>query len=548
MTRSEGEGAEATFDYVIVGAGSAGCVLASGLSEDPSVTVCLLEAGPPDMNPYIHIPAGFIKTFEKSSVNWGYRQEPSPNTAGRVLLAPRGKTLGGSSSINGHIYNRGQPADFDTWAQLGNAGWSFADLLPIFKRLEGRVGAGDDALRGREGPLTVTDLEESHPLCEAFLQGAEEIGLPRNPDYNGASQAGVSYAQRTIRNGRRVSAATAFLRPAMRRANLSVRTHAHATEILFEGGRAVGIRFRKGGRSGGVATVRARREVILSGGAYNTPQLLELSGIGHPDILKANGITVRHALPGVGERLQDHYAPRTVVRIKNIATINEISRGPRLCVEVAKWLLTRRGILSLSPTLVYGAWHSGVTPETCDLQFTFTPASYDEGVIGRLAETPGMTVAVWQQRPESRGSVHIGSGDPFTPPRIQHNYLSAEIDRRVLVAGMRLSRRLLETEPFRPYYDFEEFPGPDVRTDDELLDAARRKGNSTYHPACSCAMGPGEDRTAVVDDRLRVHGIAGLRVADASILPRMISGNLNAISQVIGAKAADLIRAEAAPA
>lgn len=531
------------FDYVIVGAGSAGCVVAGRLSEDPGVTVCLLEAGPPDWNPFIHIPAGFIKTFENSSVNWGYRQEASANTAGRQLLAPRGKTLGGSSSINGHIYNRGQPIDFDTWAQMGNPGWSYADVLPHFMRLERRIGPGDDAYRGRSGALVVTDLEHRHPLCDAFIQSAESLGIPRNQDYNGASQAGISYAQRTIDKGLRVSAASAFLHPVRRRPNLDVRTHAHATALVFEGRRAVGVRYSRGGRNGKPTTVGARREVILCGGAYNSPQLLELSGIGDPEVLRGNGIQVLHALPGVGEGLQDHYAPRTVVRVKNMRTINEVSRGPRLAVEVAKWLVARKGILSLSPTLVYGSWHSGVTPEECDLQFTFTPASYDEGVIGRLASTPGMTVAVWQQRPESRGSVHIRSADPFAAPRINHNYLDTETDRRVTIAGMRLARRLLAAPPLQPYYDVEEFPGPAVQSDDEFLEAARNKGNSTFHPACSCAMGPEHNPRAVVNAALQVHGLEGIRVVDASIMPSMISGNLNAVAQMIGDKAADLILA-----
>lgn len=529
------------FDYVIVGAGSAGCVLASRLSENPNITVCVLEAGPRDWNPYIHIPAGFIKTFENSSVNWGYRQEPSPNTAGRQLLAPRGKTLGGSSSINGHIYNRGQPIDFDTWAQMGNAGWSFADVLPHFRRLERRIGEGAEEYRGRDGALIVTDLKHRHPLCDAFIKSAESLGIPRNADYNGASQAGVSYAQRTIQKGLRVSAATAFLRPAMRRPNLAVHTNAHVTTLEFEGKRAVGVHYARGGRNGSAKIVRVRREVILCGGAYNSPQLLELSGIGSPEILREKGIGVLHALPGVGEGLQDHYAPRTVVRVKNMRTINEMSRGPLLGIEIAKWLVARKGILSLSPTLVYGSWHSGVTPEECDLQFTFTPASYDEGVIGRLSSTPGMTVAVWQQRPESRGSVHIRSRDPFESPRIFHNYLDTDMDRRVTIAGMRLSRDLLAAQPLRAYYDFEEFPGPSVQNDDEFLEAARQKGNSTFHPACSCGMGPANDPRSVVDSSLRVHGVEGLRVVDVSIMPRMISGNLNAVAQMIGDKAADLI-------
>ena len=316
-----------TFDYVIIGAGSAGSVLANRLSEDAGTSICVLEAGPSDWHPYIHLPAGFIKTFHMKSINWAYQQEPGPWTGGRSIYAPRGKTLGGSSSINGHIYNRGQRQDFDTWAQLGNRGWGYPDVLPYFKRLERRVGEGEDEFRGRDGALTVTTMDWRDPLCEAFMAGAMSLGIPRNPDYNGAIQEGVSYAQRTIQNGLRVSAATAFLRPAMKRPNVHVRTHAHATNIIFEGKRAVGVRYIKGGKGGTPVEVRAGKEVILAGGTYNSPQLLQLSGVGSPELLGSLGIEVRHALPGVGEGLQDHYAPRSVARVKNIKTINELRRG-----------------------------------------------------------------------------------------------------------------------------------------------------------------------------------------------------------------------------
>jgi choline dehydrogenase len=531
-----------TFDYVIVGAGSAGCVLAYRLSEDASTSVCVLEAGPRDWHPYIHLPAGFIKTFHMRSINWAYQQEPGPFTGGRSIYAPRGKTLGGSSSINGHIYNRGQRQDFDTWAQLGNRGWSYSDVLPYFKRLERRVGEGDETYRGREGNLTVTTMDWKDPLCEAFMAGAMSLGIPRNPDYNGAIQEGVSYAQRTIRNGRRVSAATAFLNPARKRGNVHVRTHAHATGILFEGKRAVGVRYLKGGRGGMPQEVRANKEVILSGGAYNSPQLLQLSGVGSPDLLRSLGIEVRHALRGVGEGLQDHYAPRTVARVKNIKTINELRQGWHLWVEALKWAATRRGLLSLSPTMVYCFWHSGETTESSDLQMTFTPASYKEGVQGELEDEPGMTVASWQQRPESRGYVRARSADPFEPPIIQTNYLVAELDRRVVVAGMKLARRLLKSAPLAPYYAHEDFPGSDVQTDDEFLQAATERGTTTFHPGCTCRMGPPDSTWAVVDDHLRVHGLQGLRVIDASIMPRMISANLNASTLMIADKASDLIR------
>src|ERR1700735_5514351 len=536
-----------TFDYVIVGAGSAGSVLANRLSEDQGNSICVLEAGPRDWHPYIHLPAGFIKTFHMKSINWAYQQEPGPWTGGRRIYAPRGKTLGGSSSINGHIYNRGQRQDFDTWAQLGNRGWGYPDVLPYFKRLERRIGEGEDTFRGRDGNLTVTTMDWRDPLCEAFMAGAISLGIPRNPDYNGAIQEGVSYAQRTIRNGLRVSAATAFLRPAMKRPTVHVRTHAHAPQIIFEGKRAVGVRYSKGGKGGTPVEVRAAKEVILAGGTYNSPQLLQLSGVGSPAVLQSLGIEVRHALSGVGEGLQDHYAPRSVARVKNIKTINERRRGLNLVGEAIKWAATRRGLLSLSPTMVYCFWHSGETTESSDLQLTFTPASYKEGVQGTLEDLPGMTVTSWQQRPESRGYVRIRSADPFAPPIIQTNYLTAELDRRVIVAGMQLARGLLKSGPRSQYDAYEDFPGPDVQTDADLLQAATKRGTTTFHPGCTCRMGPADASWAVVDDQLRVHGLQNLRVVDASIMPRMISANLNDSTMMIADKASDLIRGRTAP-
>jgi choline dehydrogenase len=529
-----------TFDYVIVGAGSAGCVLANRLSEDASV--CVLEAGPRDWHPYIHIPAGFIKLFHKPGLNWLYTQEPSEWTGGRSILAPRGKTLGGSSSINGHIYNRGQRLDYDGWQQRGNRGWGYADVLPYFKRVERRIGEGDDTFRGREGALTVTDIDQHHPLCEAFIAGAVSLGIPRNPDYNGTSQLGINYAQRTIKSGRRMSAARAFLHPAMRRETLDVRTRVHATEIVFEGKRAVGVRYRKGGRNGPLTEVCARREVILSGGTFNSPQLLQLSGVGAPAHLQSLGIAVRHVLPGVGENLRDHYAPRFAVRVKNIGTINERSRGLSLAAEIAKWCVGGKSILGLSPTQVYCFWKSDGALETSDIQLTFTPASYLEGQQGRLEDEPGMTAAPWQQRPESKGHVRIRSADPFEQPLIQPNYLSEEIDRRVLVAAMRLARRLLKSKPLEPYYDYEDFPGEQAQSDDELLAAAKQRGTTTFHPMGTCRMGPQSDPTAVVDDELRVRGLEGLRVVDASIMPMMLSANLNAGVLMLADKASDIIR------
>ncbi|MFK7945271.1 MAG: GMC family oxidoreductase [Paracoccaceae bacterium] len=535
-----------TFDYIIVGAGSAGCVLANRLTADPGVTVCLLEAGGRDWHPYIHLPAGFIKTFHMPSVNWLYQMDPSEGTAGRKIAAPRGKTLGGSSSINGHIYNRGQAADYDHWAQRGNRGWGYADVLPYFKRLERREG-GEDLYRGRNGGLTVTDKTWSHPLCDAFIEACVENGIPKNPDYNGAIQEGVSYSQRTIQNGRRMSAARAFLHPVRYRQSLNIRMHAHATGLILDGKRAVGVRYRKGGRQGPEVEVRARREVILSGGTYNSPQMLELSGIGDPEHLRSVGIECRHALPGVGANLRDHYAPRFSARVKNMDTVNERVQGWRLLREAGQWALNRGGVLGQSPTMVYCFWRSEPEIAQSDLQMTFTPASYADGFQGKLEDEPGMTCGSWQQRPESWGWSRVRSADPFEQPSINPRYLHEESDRRVLLAGMKLTRRLLASNALAKYNAGESYPGAEIQTDDELLAIARERGTTTFHPMGTCRMGPETDVSTVVDDQLRVHGMDGLRVVDASIMPMMLSANLNAGTMMIADKASDMIRGREAP-
>jgi choline dehydrogenase len=530
-----------SFDYVIVGAGSAGCILANRLSASGTHSVCILEAGPPDWNPYIHIPAGFIKTLTNPSVNWLYETEPSHWTAGRPIGVPRGKTLGGSSSINGHVYNRGQRMDFDSWAQKGNRGWGYADVLPYFRRCERRIGEADDTFRGREGNLTVTDLDYEHPLCEAFMTGAQEIGIPRNPDYNGERQEGISYVQRTTYRRRRVSTARAFLHPVKSRSNLTVITHAHATRILFDEHTATGVEYAKGGVGGERITVRANREVILSGGAINSPQLLQLSGIGPAPLLNSLGIEVHHEVAGVGENLRDHYAPRFCVRVKNAETLNERSRGLKLVGEIIKYAVGAKSIVNLSPSMVYGFWHSDEVAKSNDLQFIFTPASYKVGVHGLLDEHPGFTLAAWQHRPESRGWVRARSADPFEKPLIQPNYLDDEVDRQTVLSAMKLARRLIQTDAMAPFIDREEYPGSAVQSDAELLEAARHYGNTTFHVMGTCRMGPSTDATAVVDDQLRVYGLERLRVVDASVMPSMPSANLNAATMMIAEKGADLI-------
>ena len=535
-----------TFDYIIVGAGSAGCIVAERLSAGGQHSVCVLEAGPTDWNPFIHIPAGFMKTMVNPSINWLYQAEPSHWTGGRAIAVPRGKTLGGSGSINGNVFNRGQRMDYDTWAQRGNPGWGYADVLPYFRRYEQRIGDGDDTFRGREGPIKVTDLGWQHPLCDAFIEGAAELGIPRNTDYNGATQEGIAYVQRTIHNRRRVSAARGYLHPAMSRPNLEVRTNAHATRILLDGKRAVGVIYARGGRGGGVTELRANREVILCGGAINSPQLLQLSGVGPPGLLQQLGLAVSHPLAGVGENLRDHYTPRFTARSKNAGTVNERSHGLRLVGEVVKYFTGGDSILNLTPTVVYCFWHSNEAIRNHDLQLTFTPASWNDGVQSRLDAEPGFTVASWQQRPESKGWVRATSADPFDAPVIQPNYLAEEEDRRVLLAGMKLSRRLLRTRALAPYFDYEVYPGDAVQSDDELLEVARQRGTTTFHVMGTCRMGPESDPTAVVDDQLRVRGLQGLRVIDASIMPSMLSANLNAAAMMIGEKGADLVMGKSA--
>ena len=532
------------FDYVIIGAGSAGSLLTNRLTADGSTTVCVLEAGPPDRHPFIHIPAGFMKTLVNPSVNWLYETVPSEGTAGRKIATPRGKTLGGSSSINGHIYNRGQRADFDTWAQYGNRGWGYADILPYFKRTEGRLGDGDDTFRGRDGGLTVTDIDWNHPLCEAFIDGVVGLGIHRNPDYNGASQEGVGYFQRALYNGRRVSAARAFLHPARARGNLDIRTRAHVMRILFEGKKAIGVQYHDGTTE---RVVSARREVILCGGAINSPQVLQLSGIGPAAVLKEIGVPVLQELP-VGENLRDHYPVRMTAHVKGTDTVNERVRGLKLVKEVADYAFRRKGVLTLSPTLVYIFWKSNPALEFGDLQMTFTPASYREGWQGQLDTVPGMTVAVWQQRPESLGTVRAVSGDYRDKPAIQPNYIAHEIDQKVLLDGIKLARTFLHTPELAKFNAGEALPGPEVQSDDELMSFARGIGTTAFHVMGTCRMGPASDPSTVVNDELKVHGMEGLRVVDASIMPTMPSANTNASTLMIAEKAADLILGKAPPA
>ena len=530
------------FDYVIVGAGAAGSVLANRLTESGDATVCVLEAGPPDWNPYIHIPAGFVKTLFDPSCTWQFKTEPTARTGGRPIATTQGRTLGGSSSINGMIYNRGQPADLDSWAQRGNRGWSYDDVLPYYRRTEQRIGLGDDAKRGREGNIPVTDMDWIHTVSEAFIAGCVASGIPRNPDYNSGNQAGVGYYQRTIRNGRRVSAARAFLKPARGRPNLDIRTNARAQAILLDGTRAVAVTYLQK-RGGSSRTVHARREVILSAGTVNTARLLQVSGIGPGALLQEIGVPVRHEMPGVGENLRDHYAVRLVMRAKpGVTTMNELSRGPRLAGQVARWAMGRPSILATSPSHVHVFWQSFAGLDAPDLQCVFTPGSYKQGAVYVLDTYPGVTAGVWAHRPESSGYVRARSADVFTDPVIQPNYLASANDRIVTLGGLRLMRRLLASPQLAPLLDHEVLPGPGVQSDDELLDFSYKNGATTYHLNGTARMGPATDPGAVVDDRLCVHGLQGLRIVDASIMPSMPSANTYATTLMIAEKGADMIR------
>jgi len=526
------------FDYIVIGSGTSGSVLAGRLSEMGKATLCVLEAGPQDRNPIIHIPAAVVYALNNRNINWMYKTESSGGTAGRSIIQSRGKTLGGSGSINGHIYTRGHRSDFDAWAEMGNNGWSYADVLPYFKRSERRIGSGEDRFRGRKGPFTITDIDELDPLCEAFMEGANSLGIPRNPDYNGAVQEGISYVQRSIHRGYRVSPARTFLYPALKRGNVDLRTEAHVVKIIFDGKRAIGVRYRLSGRE---QTVFADKEVILCGGTIASPQLLQVSGIGPAALLNRLGIPLVHSLPGVGENLCDHYAARMVSRISGLETINERVRGYKLIRELARYAVTRRGALALTPTLVYCFWKSDKSLDRGDIQVSFTPASYPEGIWSGLDKFPGATVACWQQRPKSIGYVRARSQDMSEPPEIQPNYLSDLEDQRLIVAAMRLGRKLMNTSAFSPYVEKEIWPGGEAQSDEELLEHARQSGNTTYHPIGTCRMGSSERSDTVVDDQLKVHGIEGLRVVDASIIPQMPAANINASALMIGEKAADMI-------
>ena len=528
-----------TYDYVIVGAGSAGCVLANRLSANGRHTVLLLEAGPADRNPWIHVPIGYGKLFAEPKVNWMYQSEPEPELNGRRVFTPRGKVLGGSSSINGLVYIRGQREDFDEWARLGNSGWGFDEVLPYFRKSEA-FQHGANAFHGGEGPLAVSALPDRHVLCDAFIEAAGSIGIPRNDDFNARSQEGAGYYHVTARNGRRSSSAVAYLRPARRRPNLRVLTDALVTRIGFEQQCANTVEYRRGGKA---CSVRAGKEVLLCGGSINSPQLLQLSGVGPRQLLEHHGIRVVTHAPGVGEGLQDHFYVRTVWKCSRPITINDAvgSLGGRIATGL-RYALFRRGPLTVSGG--YAGAFARSRPEVSrpDIQFYLINFSTDK-MGTKLHAFPAFTTSMSPLRPESRGSVRIRSADSLEPPAIQYNFLSADSDKRVVVDGLKRLHALMSAPAMKPYVLERHMPAPGAFSDDDWLEYARGAGGTVYHPTTTCRMG--HDTQAVVDDHLRVHGVRGLRVVDASIMPNVVSGNSNAAVIMIAEKAADLILSDA---
>ena len=527
-----------TYDFIVVGAGSAGCVLANRLTEDGQSTVLLIEAGPPDTNPWIHIPIGYGKTMFHPVLNWRFESEPEPNLGGRRIYTPRGRTLGGSSAINGLIQIRGQHEDFDAWQEQGADGWNAAECLRYFIKSE-RNSRGANAYHGDAGPQFVSDIGQKKELADAFISAATELGVPLTDDFNGPSQDGTGYVQLTTRNGVRCSAATAYLKPARKRPNLRILTGAHVRRVVLEGRRAVGVEYSKDGETT-VAT--ANCEVLLAAGALQSPQLLQLSGIGPGGLLSGMGITVVMDLPEVGENLQDHFLLRFLYKCTKPITANEDLRNPLAQLQTGlKYVLFRKGPMAVGVMMAAIAARLMPDAKTPDTHLFLSMVSADDR--GKKPHPfPGFTIAYYPLRPSSRGQVRIDRPDPMAPPTMLFNYLSTNYDRSIMVAGARFTRRLAQTAALSPYILEEYRPGPAIETDADIIETIQQSGTTGFHPAGTCRMG--RDARAVVDPRLKVQGIGNLRVCDASVMPTLVSGNTNAPTIMIAEKAADMIRTD----
>ncbi len=536
---------EDNYDYIIVGAGSAGCALAYRLSTEASCKVLLLEAGPGDSNPMIHIPLGFAFLLKDTKHNWCYETEPEPHMNDRKIAWPRGKVLGGTSSINGMVYIRGQREDYDGWAALGNNGWSYDEVLPYFLRSEHKA-EGASEYHGDGGPLWVENVrsEDTLELAELFVQAATQTGIPHNDDFNGATQEGAGYYQLNIKKGLRQSTARTYLKLCQQRPNLTIKTRAHAQRVLIKEKRATGVEYiQTSGKTPAAVRAYANCEVILCGGVINSPQLLELSGVGDKSILKPLGLAVNKHLPGVGENLQDHLTINIIQGLHGVNTFFEETRPLSLIGNIFKFLIRRKGLLT-HPAAQAGIFFRTEDDQTRPMaQVHFAPAASEPDAKGNLKTAPGTTATVCQLRPESRGSVHIRTANPQTAPAIKANYLATEGDCRTMVKALRTVRNIFNAPALEPYRDSEFNPGSHIQSDEEILGYIRSDAESVYHPVGTCKMG--EDEQAVVDARLRVHGIESLRVADASIMPNLISGNTNAAAIMIAEKCADMVLEDA---
>ncbi len=533
------------YDFVVIGAGAAGSVLADRLSESGEYSVCVIDAGGKDNHPFIHIPAGFVKTLSNPELMWSFESEPSSGSGMRAVRLPQGKVLGGSTSVNGLVYNRGQSEDFDTWQAMGNDGWGYQDVLPYFKKSESWQGPSTQA-RGSFGPMAISDPAWRDPLCESFIKSVASLGVPVNQDYNDGVQNGTGYYQRFINGRRRISASTAFLKNTRRRNHVEIKTYLQAKRIVTAGSRATHVECQRVNADGSARderlTIAARHEIIVAAGTLNSPRLLQLSGIGSGQHLQDLGIPLIHELPSVGENFQDHYFVRCTARLKSgVVSLNQRAKGWSLLAQMIRWGFNKPNILTLSPSMAYAFVNAELSEGRPDFQFVFSPGSYKPGRMYELDDFPAITVGFTQQRPTSVGFVKIESTDFNGKLRIQPNYLATEIDQTYAVRGIRLCQRLFKQDELGDLVSEELLPGNGLSTDDELLQFARDNGNTGYHLVGTCRMGSESDKSTVVSPQLRVHGIDGLRVIDASVMPKVPSSNTCASTLMIAEKGADMI-------